>query len=277
MHEVERPLQQQVRPGHRAVLRQGENLGGLGEQEASTAPQLSLSLTNPGHLRAKNDLVWSGAIGAGLTFGSGPGLPRHAACAATVDGCSANVRLRHHLDDRERSGQRVADLDLRHRPRRTKAAPLTWKRSGTRRRSGSPVTYNSPPRQPTNTRPLQRHPGLLACVQGARRGRLPDRPAPATSPARQRLGPGRLRRCTPASASTRDWSAREPATTPGTAWSSASDNILSDAQTRRTRGAVAALHRVAELSADGSTRGTSTPPTAGTTVLGRAVQGRSRA
>ncbi len=119
------------------------NLAGLGGKLIYGA-QLNLGLTNPGNCGASNNVVWSGVIGAGLKFNSGPPWWN---TVATVSGCPSNVGF-----DITGTIQTAVNGNA---PTWTfgivspnEGDFATWKKYSTQ--VGFSVTYNSPPNQPTN-------------------------------------------------------------------------------------------------------------------------------
>lgn len=137
------------------------NLGGLSGKKIYGS-KLTLGLTNRGDCadRDLNKLVWAGGISPGLTFNSGPWWVD----LATIRGCPTNVGF-----DVTATVASVA----KDSPTWTFGLVSTdegdfaaWKKYSPQ--VGFSVTYNSPPRQPTN---LQIYNGTQGypCVQGANR------------------------------------------------------------------------------------------------------------
>ncbi|MEU0792395.1 LamG-like jellyroll fold domain-containing protein [Amycolatopsis sp. NPDC005961] len=140
------------------------NLGGLIGKTIYGA-QLNLGLTNPGTCSATNNIVWSGVIGAGLRFNSGPAWWN---TVATVGNhCPADTNVSFDITST------IATAIQGNSPTWTfgivspnEGDQATWKRYSTQ--VGFSVVYNSPPNQPKNLaifNGTQSYP----CVQGASR------------------------------------------------------------------------------------------------------------
>ncbi|GAB3134477.1 hypothetical protein GCM10027258_05440 [Amycolatopsis stemonae] len=137
------------------------NLGGLAGKKIYGA-QLNLSLTNPGNCGANNNVVWAGAISAGMTFNSAPPWWN---TVATVVGCPTNTSFD--------ITSTIASAVSGNSPTWTfgivspdEGDQATWKRYSPQ--VGFSVTYNSPPNQPKNLA-IFNGTQSFPCVQGASR------------------------------------------------------------------------------------------------------------